>query len=588
MVRRTAWVAILAGLVTAALHFSGCGRSGPKAQVTNVILIVIDTLRSDHLGCYGYSEIRTPVMDDLARNGTLFEQGITPVPVTVPAFTSLLTSSFPPTHGVRDNGLYALNDEMLTLAEVLRDRGLRTAAILGSAVMDPSSGLDQGFDTYDDDFEGSYRPNDPVYVPLAEELRRSRRRADIVTRNAARWIGANKDHPFFILLHYFDPHSYYDPPPPFDSLYADCLYDGEVAFTDHQIGVFFDRIRSFNIPGRTLVILTADHGEGLGEHNEAQHGLLIYDSTLRVPLVFFCPDVCPPGVRVSGAVSLVDIAPTVLQLLGVECPEPFQGVDLSACFCDGNVPARPLYCETYRPRLSYGWSELLGIRTENWKYIRAPEPELYDLAQDGGEVVNLAGSGHGKEKELAEALEDFLRSLPVDDRFLPAEIPRDDITRERLESLGYMAGMSDAAPERDGPLPDPKYEMEAFNRRQVAKFQARLGKNLLTAGDLTKGIEAYESALETDPENPLWYTILAGAYLSVRDFRRRTKPCSGSWRFIRTTPTRMSAWPCCTCSEETPTRRFGPSADPWNWTLPTRRCSCASPVSSSRETGRRR
>ncbi len=495
------------------LGAGGCGRPRPESEVTNLILIVVDTLRPDHLGCYGHEAIRTPMIDDLARHGTVFEQAVTPVPVTSPAFSSLLTSTFPPTHGVRDNGLYSLSEEMLTLAEVLEGKGFRTAAFLGSAVMDSVYGLGQGFTTYDDHFEGLYTTNNPEYLPLAEEIRMTRRRAEVVSRNALGWIRKNKRSRFFVMLHYFDPHAYYDPPPPFDSLYAGNAYDGEIAYTDYQIEFLMRGIGTFNIPGRTLIVLTADHGEGLMEHNEGQHGLLIYDSTLRVPLIFNCPGVCPAGLRIPDQVCLVDVAPSILSLVGVEMPEAFQGADLRPFF-EGRTPdgVGEMYCETYRPRLSYGWSDLAGIRKDGWKYIRAPKPELYHLVEDPGETSNLAGSGLPIEESLAKRLDELLSSFPTDERYRAPETPRDEATRERLESLGYLAGMRDTPEIEAEVLPNPKDEMEAFNLRQLASHKTRVAWNLLEAGNSEDALAALRRAVELEPQSPVRHANLGTAY----------------------------------------------------------------------------
>ncbi|MCK4546596.1 MAG: sulfatase-like hydrolase/transferase [Candidatus Eisenbacteria sp.] len=498
----------------------GCAHK-PEARITNLVLIVIDTLRSDHLGCYGYPCIQTPVIDGMARNGTLFEQAITPVPVTNPAFASLLTSTYPPTHGIRDNGLFTLAEDMVTLAEVLEEEGFSTAAFLGSAVMDSIYGLGQGFHIYDDHFESDYVPCNLEYLSLAEELRTTQRRADAVTRNALSWIKRNRQNRFFVMLHLFDPHACYDPPPPFDSLYAGSPYDGEIAYTDYQIGRFLDAIGAFEIPGRTLIVLTSDHGEGLMDHEESQHGLLIYDSTLRVPMIFTCPEVCPRAARVFTQVSLVDIAPTVLPLLGVKTPEDFQGSDLSPIF-EGSPVQRPdaAYCETYRPRLSYGWSHLQGIRTVMWKYIRAPEPELYDLIRDRGETTNLSGTGLSIEEVLVEQLDELIASFPASEACRPTEVPRDETTRERLASLGYLSGMSGSRDAEGQMLPNPRSQMEAFNRCQLASRHTRTGWALLESGDPGGALDAFLETLRIEPGSPLRHVNLAAAYVRLEQYER--------------------------------------------------------------------
>jgi choline-sulfatase len=508
---RRAGLPCLAGVLLGAAF--GCGPREPENGIRNVLLIAVDTLRPDHLGTYGNAAIQTPMVDGLAANGTLFEQAVTPVPVTAPAFASLLTSTYPPTHGVRDNGLYRLSPGMLTLAEVLRRRGFQTAAFVGSAVLDSSYGLSQGFERYDDDFEGDFVPFRPELAPLAGEMRGTQRRAAVVTENALNWIKKHRQDRFFVLVHYFDPHAYYDPPPPFDSLYAANPYDGEIAYTDSQIAHLMRGIGTFEIPGRTLVVFTADHGEGLMDHGESQHGLLLYDTTLRVPLVFNCPGVCPVGLRVPGLVSLADVAPTVLALLGIRRPGSFQGTDLSPLFTGSGRGTSEVYCETFRPRLSYGWSHLQGIRTEAWKYVRAPRPELYDLRADPGETANLAGTGSGVEASLAARLQEILAAFPQEEKYRAPETARDEATRERLASLGYLAGVSVAPPEDAENLPDPKDEMEAFNRRQLAGQQTRAASFLLESGDTSAAVEAIGRALRIEPESPVRH-VNAGAVLA--------------------------------------------------------------------------
>lgn len=252
------------------------------------------------------------------------------------------------------------------------------------------------------------------------------------------------------------------------------------------------------------------------EHNEAQHGLFLYDSTLRVPLIFSCPEVCPAGLRIPRQVGLVDVAPTVLALVGIRTPGSFQGTNL-APFFDGLDPGLPdlTYCETLRPRLSYGWSDLEGVRTEEWKYIRAPRPELYDLVKDGRETENLAGSEEtaGTERRMAARLDSLARALTDRAQARAAELPRDEATRERLASLGYLAGMGSPPGADAQTLPDPKDEMDAFNRRQLASYYSRVGSALLRAGQAPAAIAALTRALEIEPASPVRHSNLGTAYV---------------------------------------------------------------------------
>jgi len=386
---------------------------------TNVLLITIDTLRADHLGCYGYKGIKTPNIDALARQGVLFQQAYTPVPVTFPSHVSILTGTYPPFHGVRNNGNFILSNKAVTLAEILADHGYRTAAFIGAYVLDSYYGLDQGFQRYNDDFsEGADNSNQ-----LFQE-----RNAEQVTQAALKWLGKHGKSRFFIWLHYFDPHAPYAPPSPFLEEYRQNPYDGEIAYTDHWLGVLFRKLEEWQIDGNTLIILCADHGESLGEHGEGTHGIFIYDSTLRVPLIMkgkallspetvsspktvtsletaaslkkitspktgtslktaTSPETVPE--TVSKLVRTLDIVPTVLEVLGINYQGPMEGKSLlNLINGQPDDEERVLYCESYLPYYNHGWSPLVGLRTSDWKYIRAPKSELYDLTKDPIEEKN--------------------------------------------------------------------------------------------------------------------------------------------------------------------------------------------------------
>lgn len=355
-----------------------CDRPSGSAP-NGVLLITVDTLRADHLGCYGAASGATPHMDRLAGDGVLFEDASTPVPITLPAHTSLLTGVSPPVHGVRDNARYRLREDVRTMAEA----GWEGGAVLGAVVLNGIFGLDRGFAHYDDAIE--------VVADDGPEGSFARRRAGGVVDAALAWLrGRPKGSRFFLWVHLFDPHTPYDPPAPFDTEYGD-TYQGEVAYTDQQVGRLLEGLEDLGVRENTLIILTSDHGEGLGEHGELTHGFFVYQSTVHVPLLMRLPGRIPAGNRISAPVNLVDVLPTVLDLTGSQHPEGLEGRSLLQAVTLGQEPAaRDQYLETYLPYFQMRWAGSRALRDGRWKFIEAPTPELYDLQNDPGERRNLA------------------------------------------------------------------------------------------------------------------------------------------------------------------------------------------------------
>ncbi|MGB7296944.1 MAG: sulfatase, partial [Candidatus Aminicenantales bacterium] len=361
----------------------------------NIVLFTIDTLRADHLECYGYDRIKTPHINRLAAEGTLFKHVISPTPLTLPAHSSIFTGTYPLFHGVRDNGGFYLDPKHVTLAEMLKDKGYTTGAFVGAFVLDSRWGVDQGFDHYFDNFDLT------KYKKIS--LDTVQRRGDEVLEEARSWIGGNDQGKFFAWIHLYDPHTPYDPPEPYKTQYKGgpySLYDGEIAYVDELIGGFLEFLEARNLSGRTLIIFTADHGEMLGEHKESAHGFFIYDAAVRVPLIFHLPGgAAGRGREVSRQVSSVDIMPTVIDLVGAAAPPAVQGESLVPLLRERGVKAEPAaYSETFFPRYHYGWSELRSLRQDRFKFIDAPRPELYDVLADPGELRNLinerASLGH--------------------------------------------------------------------------------------------------------------------------------------------------------------------------------------------------
>lgn len=476
----------------------------------NVIVITIDTLRADHLGCYGYRAVKTPNIDALARQGILFWQAYTPTPVTFPSHTSIFTGTYPPFHGIRNNGNFILDSKALTLAEILTEHGYRTAAFIGAYVLDSYYGLDQGFQTYDDDFSEGKSNEQELY---------QEKNAEQVTQEAVKWLEKNGQDRFFIWLHYFDPHAPYSPPSPFREEYSHNLYDGEIAYTDYWLGVLFRQLQKQKLDAKTLVILTSDHGESLGEHDELTHGVFIYDSTLRIPLIIKGSQL-PSSKTVSTQVRTIDLLPTILQILGINLPGQIQGQSLlNLVNGQPDKKERILYCESYLPYYNHGWSPLSGIRTHDWKYIRAPKPELYDLRKDPAERRNRIGelsAVRGKmEAELSSLLSSIApppkaeknRHTEATDGNQAAFVPDQDRLK-RLMSLGYISTASSIKP-KEGSLADPKDKIGLLN-------YLNRGMGFLEDKDPNRAIREFKTLVEMDPNNTFGHLILGSTYCQVK------------------------------------------------------------------------
>ena len=489
----------------AALALGSCGEvESPRSMV----LISIDTLRSDRLGCYGYEGVPTPNIDRLAAEGTLFENAATAIPITLPAHSSILTGRTPRSHGVHDNFAALLPDEEETLAEVLRARGLATAGFVGAFVLDARWGIAQGFDTYFDDFEAPAGGD----VGTQDANQRS---GDVVLAAALEWIEKNRETPFFAFVHFFDPHTPYAPPEPYRSQYGrrggSGLYDGEVAFVDSLVGRLMQRLDDLGIAEETSVVLVGDHGESLGDHGEATHGYFIYDSTVHVPLIVRGPGV-PRGVRVKDQVRTIDIAPTVVDLLGAPSFGAAEGESLRPYFReDTSVPTRLAYVESRYAAIHFGWAPLQGVRSETHKLIAAPNPELYDLRVDPGETRNV----YAEESELSERLTTFLDRLPEPRPPSPSgAAPPDAETERRLRALGYLTSGSEAGGKGIAPedLPDPKEKLALFQR--IAEARDAFDKK-----DASRAAAILRAALKEDPDLEMAYTLLGSILLGESKFQ---------------------------------------------------------------------
>ena len=470
--------------------------AAPSLHPLNVILVTIDTLRADRLHCYGNRGIETPTLDSVAQHGVLFENAVAQAPLTPPSHASIFTGTNPNVHHVRNTGGFALPSSSVTLATILKAQGWDTAAFVGATVLKKATGFGLGFNVYDDQMPKPERGQ--------EEREYPERRASVVVDHALNWVQSQSSRQFFVWVHLYDPHEPYDPPAPFREKYRKNLYDGEVAYTDQQLGRFLDAVGKKSPVDKTLIVVLADHGESLGDHGEFNHGVFLYDSTLRIPLLISGPGV-PSGVRVSQQARTIDVMPTILELLGGKPPAICQGVSLIPGFSGGNLATTFSYEETLYPKMNMGWAELRGIRTARWKYIRAPKPELYDLAQDPGETTNVIYA-HPKESGELEAALKKLSSESSNGVEKVASSQVDSHTLEQLKSLGYLSGVAPSEFELSGRGPDPKDHIATLKA-----FQAALGPEAraIPAG---RKIEMLRQALTGDSTNPSLYFYLGAEY----------------------------------------------------------------------------
>lgn len=419
---------------------AGCGRTPPAAVRFPVVVISVDTLRADHLPVYGYRGVQTPALDALARDSIVFTNAYSNVPLTLPSHAALLTGLLPFENGVRDNIGFRLDPARRTLATLLQSASYATGAAVSSYVLRADRGLAAGFDYYDDSM-----PANPT-----------RERAGMESAAAlAKWGGAVRDRPLFLFLHIYEPHAPYTPPEPFASRYASAPYDGEIAAADAAVGSFVDFLRHAGLYDRAILVFLSDHGEGLGDHGEEEHGVFLYREALRVPLFLKRPGSAGAGQRISAPVSLTDVVPTVLSLLSIPVPSDLHGLPLTSLSAGSAATDRRIYSETLYPRLSLGWSDLASLTDARYHYIHAPRPELYDLAADPGERNDLAPGLPAPFRSMRAALETMSRPFSMPEASSPEEL-------KKLAALGYIS-VSPGTP-AGGPLPDPKDKVESLRK----------------------------------------------------------------------------------------------------------------------------
>jgi arylsulfatase A-like enzyme/Tfp pilus assembly protein PilF len=487
----------------ALVFVTGCSevRNSP-----NVVLITLDTTRADHLGCYGHSEPTSPVIDRLAKQGTLFTLAFATNPITLPSHTSIMTSTYPLFHGVRDNTTYVVPDEATTLAELLGSHGYQTAAFVGAFVLDSRFNLDQGFDVYDDRVERDWS-RDEIDARQGNPFGFDERKANLVTYQALRWLEQPRSKPFFLWLHYFDPHQPINAPEPHHSRFT-MPYDSEIAYAYEQIGKIFEALEERGLYDDSLIVLTADHGEGLLDHGEPTHSLYVFDSTMHVPMIWKVPG-GQAGGSVDALVSIVDIMPTVLDLLGFGVPDHIQGRSLAPLLSGSTTgfPGREIYMESLIPRLHCDWGELRALRTATEKLIHGPKPRLYRVDDDPGEVYNRAAHDPEAVQRLSRRLAARMRKWSHPEAHRSASVA-DSETRQRLAALGYVTSSGDASRGISDNLEevigrDDPHEMgHLYDLYSQATESVRMGAYL-------HGIHQLESVLAGDPDNKVALTALA-------------------------------------------------------------------------------
>lgn len=479
--------AALAALVPPS--FSVAADKVRKDDGLNVLLVTLDTTRADHIGAYGWKTARTPNIDSLAARGVRFANAYCPAPMTLPSHCSILTGTYPIYHKVHNNGTYYLNPEITTLAERFKEKGFRTAAFISSFNVDSRFGTDKGFDVYDD----TYGRDEMI------KTFRSERSAGDTSDAFIRWLEGVSDQKFFSWIHYYDPHMPYRPPSPFREQFARDLYDGEIAYMDEAFGKVLRKLGEKGLLDKTLIVIAGDHGEALGEKGELDHGVLIYDVSMRIPFIFCAPRNLPGDRVVEARVRLIDIMPSVLDLLEISPNKGIQGTSLLPYIEGKRTDDLTCYLESYYPLETYGWSELVGVIDKDWKYIRAPRPELYRIKVDPGEEKNLYPSepaaAASLKKKLEEVLVDFSSNFALSRRKLSL------VEEERLRSLGYVGG-DGSVKVPEGPLPDPKDKMGEF-RTLMRAVQAEWD------GDAVNAEKNYREMIRLAPDVAWRYLDLA-------------------------------------------------------------------------------
>lgn len=496
MRRMRRWVIL--GLAAAMVF--GCGRArSESAARPPVILISIDTLRSDHLPAYGYRGVQTPAIDAFARDAIVFEHAYSHSPLTLPSHATILTGLLPAETGVRDNAGFRLEPGRTTLAEVLKQNGYATGAAVSAYVLRADTGINRGFDFFDDRI-----------VQRADQSLGGIQRSGVETGNAAeQWLNAHAAQPFFLMLHLYEPHAPYEAPEPYRSQFQP--YDAEIASADAIVGRFLETLKTRGLYDQALIVLLSDHGEGLGDHGEDEHGIFLYRESIQVPLMVKLPH-SQRASRVSETVGLRDVMPAILAELQIALPA---GLESRPIFRDAKP--RAVYSETFYPRLHFGWSDLHSLTDGAKHFIQAPRPELYDLATDPGETKNLIESDRRTYAAMKKAIAPMI--VPAAS---PAAIAPEEAAK--LAALGYIG--SGASPADSASLPDPKDERQTFRdlRGAFAKFRA---------GEDAEALTAFQKILSQHPGMTDVWDVTAKTYWRMG---RRDEAIAAAKEGLKTNP----------------------------------------------------
>ena len=465
--------------------------SPPTKQPPDIFLVTIDTLRADHVRCYGYSDVATPALDALAKDGVRFTQAFTPSPITNTSHASILTGLLPGSHGVTDFAV-PLSPAHPTVAELLKPEKYRTAAFIGAVILDSKTlapGFDRGFDFYD---------NFPEHPSTKSRWGRVERRGMEVVAHAEKWLTAHPAGPHFVWVHLYDPHDPYEPPPPYSQIYKDRLYDGEIAYADSALAHFVAYLKSSGRYRDSVIVIVGDHGEGLGEHHEDTHGIFLYDSTTHVPLIVKLPAASRAGTMVTAQVRTVDIVPTLLELAGAPAAQRADGESLQTYLAGRNDRERPAFGETDYP-LRFGWAALRSVRSGGYKFIEAPRPELYDLQADKGELTNKYEPGEAQVRESRTMLTEIrAQEAPQNEAASAMSLPdpKDKIEQQNLLHIAMMASDDD----RPGDARKALEKVLTLDPRSPTALR-QLGELELQAGDYAQASQHLKMAVEVRPDD---------------------------------------------------------------------------------------
>jgi len=524
---------LLRGLAAVLLLLGACrrpeSRSLPhatRAVHAPIIIISIDTLRADHLPAYGYKNVATPHLDALRRDSVLFENAYSHVPLTLPSHVALLTGSLPVENGVRDNIGYRIDRRRPSLPMIMKKAGYDTGAAISAYVLRADTGVGSMFDFYDDG----------IAFESGVALGALQRKGDDTSALAQQWIAKRGTNPFFLLLHLYEPHTPYEPPEPFASRYPASPYDGEIAQADAIVGRFLDFLRGKGLYDRSIIVLLSDHGEGLGQHGEDEHGILLYREALHVPLMIKLPKQELANGSVSTPVGLIDVAPTIASLAGVQAPPEFHGLALLSGLRETSLASRGIYSETLYPMLHLGWSAARSLVIERFHYIDSTDPELYDFRSDPDERTNR----RAEERRVSSAMQGQLNAIPIGE-VAPAPINKEEAAK--LAALGYL-GNASAGPAGTTPPPDERariinllqegtaalkrrdYPAAITNLSQLVERNPRftdaalhLGQAYEKSGRFQDAVTAYKKALVSNPAMREEVALALGAtYLNLGQY----------------------------------------------------------------------